>query len=76
VQICGAHWNDLKKAIDMKGLSSFVSPDGHAALDEMLKEREADEDYPYDPLLAANNMICNAALKAGGLYLMGVNEGG
>lgn len=76
MKVCSGHWNDLKAVIDKKGLSAFISRDGHAALDEMFKEQEADEDRPYDPLLAANNMIWTAALEAGGLYLMGTDENG
>lgn len=72
MQICKVHWEQLKHAIEERGLLDLVAPNGQAAVSRMQQELDGTAtDSNYDPLMAANNMISAQALKLGGLYLLG-----
>jgi hypothetical protein len=72
MKMCQPHWEQLRKAIDERGLSGFINKSGEAATVEITSQIHGteDKDRPYDPLLAANFAIWSNALKCGGLYLM------
>lgn len=80
MRFCQAHWDRLRAAIDERGLSHLVAPDGRVALEQIadqLKraERGEEPDTPvnYDPLMAAHWAIVNNVMSALGpnaLYLM------
>lgn len=63
MNICKDHWDKLREAIDLRGLSRFVAGSGEKAAAQL-------DDNSYDPLMAANFAIWNNALKAFGLSMM------
>lgn len=77
MKFCGAHWTELREAIDARGLGPLVSTSGTqaAARDaNRLSGSEAGKDY--DPLMAAHWAIVNRALSIAGLVLMSPNDDG
>lgn len=73
MKFCKEHWEQLRQTIIDKGMMNLVSNSGQEAMSEMVAELK-DEAHKYDPLMAAHNMITAAALEAGGLYIMTVDE--
>lgn len=71
MKICQPHWDALKTAIDIRGLSHLVAKSAKDAV-ERLKDEVAgvETDDTFDPLMAAHTAITCRALKCGGLYLM------
>lgn len=71
MKMCQSHWEELRAAIDIRGLSKFVSQGGKAAgallADEVQHGRTIGN---WDPLMAANFAIFGNAIEIGGLYLM------
>jgi len=77
MKFCQPHWDELRKAIDDRGLSGLVAGDGIKAAAAMERELKGmSEPGDYDPLMSAHWAITSAALEAGGLYLMGDNPEG
>lgn len=79
MNICQPHWNALKLAITTRGLGDFIAKDGA----EVMRQFEASIANPdvlkledFDPLMAANNMICSAGIRAGGLGMLQPGEDG
>lgn len=85
MRFCQDHWDRLRAAIDERGLSHLIAPDGKTAMMQMadqLKRAEAgDEPHTpvnYDPLMSAHWAIVNnlgdAARQHGGpgaaLYIL------
>lgn len=75
MQACKEHWEQLKKAIEEKGLSNLVSKDGKQVVERIKKELN-NEHTIADPLLNAWMAIVNNALGAGGVYLLQKDEEG
>ena len=73
--ICPKHWELLRDAIAVRGLSQFVAMSGAEAAKQLVDEVQGttSQDVPYDPLMKAFTMICTNGLKCGGLYLMGAD---
>ena len=69
MKMCQHHWDMLRKAINERGLSSFVSKSGEVAV-ESLKENK------FEPLLGAHNAITMNTLSTVGLSIMAPNEDG
>ncbi len=69
MKICQQHWNELKTALDERGLTKFIAPDSKSVINEMVKELKH-EPVKFEPLLAANFAIWRNAIDGGGLYLM------
>jgi hypothetical protein len=67
MKMCAPHWAELRSALETRGLTQFVSKDGKAAIAGLI-ERNAS--MPYDPLMSANLVISENALRCGGPYLM------
>lgn len=66
MKFCQPHWDRLRKAIDDRGLSDLIAPDGETAAAQMadqLKRAEAGDESEtlvnYDPLMAAHWAIVN-----------------
>ena len=77
MQFCKPHWNDLRKAIDDRGLSGLVAGSGEKACAALVRQLEGTDDKSdFDPLMNANWAIHMAALEDGGLYLLGTDENG
>lgn len=79
MRICPDHWALCRHAIDERGMSGLVANSGEEAMESAVMELRG-ETPPFDPLMSMNWYFANAALKAGGLYLVtqredGVNDG-
>jgi hypothetical protein len=78
MKMCPLHWERLKELIRSKGLWDFVSSSGEEACQRMRDELDGKSvtKKTFDPLIGAHNMIVNAALEMGGIYVIGVDEEG
>lgn len=79
MKFCQPHWDRLRAAIDVRGLSHLVAKDGADCAGRL--QRELREGKPivdeYDPLMSCHWMIFNEALRQGGMGLLGTPpEGG
>lgn len=65
MQFCKSHWDQLRHAIQARGLADFVSSNGEEAAKRLERELEGKEPTfkTYDPLMAAHWMIANNALN-------------
>ncbi len=80
MRFCRDHWDQLRDAIDSRGLSHLIAPDGWTAMeqlgDQLKREQRGEEpDTPvnYDPLMAAHWAITNNVMRTLGpnaLYMM------
>lgn len=71
MKFCQSHWDELRQAIDDRGLSHLVAKDGVAAAKRLVFELEGtDKPDDYDPLMAANWMISGRVLEEVGLVMM------
>ena len=72
MKFCQAHWDELKAAVERKGMGDLIAPSGAAAVYRMKQELEGTAtDSAFDPLLAAHWAIARNAIEMGGLYIMG-----
>lgn len=77
MKMCAEHWQKLRAAIEVRGLSHLVARSGAEAVQNTVLELEGREAEAYfDPLMAVHNMIWSACLSALGLGLMMVDEQG
>ena len=77
MKFCQNHWDVLMQAVKDRGLWDFVAKTGEQAAQNQLRQLQGeDSNEIYDPLMACHWMIVNAALAAGGLYLMMADENG
>jgi hypothetical protein len=72
MKICQEHWNKLKQAIELRGLSHLVAGNAEKATQMLLAQSDPTASFKdtFDPLLAANFSIWNNALEAFGLEMM------
>ncbi|OGU54784.1 MAG: hypothetical protein A2V66_01620 [Ignavibacteria bacterium RBG_13_36_8] len=71
MKFCLPHWDELREAIRLKGLSHLVASSGEAAMERIKAELEGTETLAnYDPLMSAYWMICSQAIEVGGPYLL------
>jgi len=74
---CTSHWDELRQAIDQRGLSGLIAGSGEKVCEAIARQLEGIvEPGDFDPLMSANWAIMSAALQCGGLYLMGEDENG
>jgi hypothetical protein len=73
MKICQTHWDQLKEAINQKGMSHLISKSGEELADRLKKEINK-ELTTYDPLMAANLAIAAASIKDAGIGIMGLDE--
>jgi hypothetical protein len=77
MKMCQPHWDQLRAAIDARGMGHLGAKDSTGALERAQAEVEGTAtDKTFDPLMAANFGIFNNALRAGGMYLMQQDENG
>lgn len=77
MKICEKHWSELRAAIDERGLSKLVAPNGEVAARRAVAElSECVTKENFDPLLFAHNGIVRGAIAAAGLAVMLNNEDG
>jgi hypothetical protein len=75
MKICPNHWQELRAALDDRGIGTIGAKSGEEAHENVMTELEGGQ-APYDPLMSCNMMIWSNGLRAGGLYLMGQKEDG
>lgn len=67
MKFCQPHWDDLRAAINDRGLSSLVARDGRAAARRTVAELKGTADLStYDPLMAAHWAIAERAMSQPG----------
>jgi hypothetical protein len=71
MKICDAHWQELRQAIDNRGLTRIIAKDGeHAAKNMAAQLQGGDTKDNYDPLMSAVYAIWGNAIEAFGLDIM------
>lgn len=71
MKICDAHWTELRKAIDDRGLTRFIAKDGEIAAKNMSAQIQGtDTEENFDPLMSAVFAIWGNSLEAFGLDIM------
>ena len=71
MKFCQTHWNQLKDAIESKGMYHLVAASGELAVDRLKEELDGTATkLTYDPLMNSHNMINLRALECCGLYLL------
>lgn len=66
MNFCQEHWDMLKAAIEQRGLSDLIAPDGETAVAQLKSQIETEEPSPtnYDPLMTAMFAISGNAMDA------------
>jgi hypothetical protein len=68
MQMCRPHWQDLKAAIEVRGLSHLIAKDGKAAAEQMMRQASGDASpRDFDPLMTAHTAIASAFIRDVGL---------
>ncbi len=75
MKFCIPHWEEVKAAIQMRGLQPLVSKNGEQVIDRMMANLNGNTQV-RDPLANVTFAIYTEALRTGGLYLMGADEYG
>lgn len=75
MKICDVHWKMMRDSIEAHGMSSLVMKSAEAAMENTMAELNGQE-ASFDPLMSMHWHWTNAALRNGGLYLMGPDENG
>ena len=71
MKICTSHWDNLRTAIDNRGLGHLVAKSGEKAASQIVNQLQGSEDAKdYDPLMAAYWAITANSIKAFGLDSM------
>lgn len=71
MKICQKHWDDLRVAIEARGLMHLVAKNGAVAGQTIEHQLNGDQsNQNYDPLMAANFAIWTQALHSFGLEMM------
>jgi hypothetical protein len=77
MKFCEAHWAALRKAIDDRGLTPLVAPDGVEATRRVVENlKHGDTPQNFDPLMGAHNAIVSNAMGIAGLAIMQSNADG
>jgi len=75
MQICKKHWAELRKAIEVRGLSEFVSKTSEEAANKIQEEvkngKRLTRDQ-FDPMIAANFALWNNCADVGGIGLLAI----
>lgn len=71
MKICDPHWQQLKQAIDERGLTPFVAKDGEHAAENMIAQLQGEDTKEnFDPLMSATCMIWSNSLEAFGIEII------
>lgn len=86
MRFCQDHWDRLRRAIEDRGLSDLIAPDGRVAMRQLADQleragrgEEPETPVNYDPLMAAHWAIVSnvgALARGAALELMRPNEDG
>lgn len=75
--MCQPHWDELRQAIDDRGLSHLIAQGGERAARNLVDEAQNGLSIKnFDPLMAAHNAIWGNALDLAGLAVMVPNDDG
>lgn len=69
MKFCQPHWDQLREAIERKGMIDLVAKSGEEAAARIVEEL-SQRPTAHDPLMSCHWMIANRALDLGGVYLM------
>jgi hypothetical protein len=71
MKICDSHWQQLRQAIDERGLMGFVAKDGdHAAQNMVAQLQGTDTKENFDPLMSATFAIWGNSIEMWGLEIV------
>ena len=72
MQMCQAHWDEIRKAVADRGMDHLVSKSGKEVADKMLRATDTHSQTKenYDPLMDIHNNLVCAAMKAVGLSIL------
>ena len=77
MQICDKHWQMVRNKIDEHGMAHLVCQSAEAANDVIRDAVDNGGTFQrYDPLLACNIMLIEAAVQCGGLGLLAIQSDG
>ena len=77
MKFCQSHWDRLKDAIEARGMGGLIAKSAEAVTHRIQQEVAGTATAKtFDPLMAAHWGICTNALRAGGLYLLTMDETG
>lgn len=71
MKMCRPHWDQLRAAVESRGLGHLIAANGREAHARAVAELkgEADPVADFDPLMVAHNMILSHATEGLGLFL-------
>lgn len=75
MKICEKHWKMMLKSISDRGMGDLIAKDAETAMQNTVAQLNG-EQSDFDPAMSMHWHWSNAALKAGGLYLMTLKEDG
>lgn len=72
MKFCQTHWDELRAAIEERGLTKFVADGGEELARRIQKELDDKKTSAetFDPLMHAWSMISTNAVRAGGPHLL------
>jgi hypothetical protein len=77
MRICEDHWTLCREAVDERGMSPLVAPDGETGFENIADEAEGEATKKtFHPLMSLNWHFTNNALRYRGLYVMTQDETG
>jgi hypothetical protein len=78
MKMCKPHWDQLRSAIDARGLTALVAENNKVATERIKAQLDPNspDNAGFDPLMNANFAIWSNALEQGGGYLIFGDENG
>lgn len=77
MKMCQPHWEELRAAIDARGLTPLVADGGKQAMRNIESEvNDGSTIANFDPLMAAHNAIWSNCMNLAGLTVMAPNDDG
>jgi hypothetical protein len=71
-KICPEHWNQLREAIETRGMSHLIAKDGKVATDNVVASLQGiDTKENFDPLMSANFAILGNSVQCFGIDILG-----
>jgi hypothetical protein len=77
MKYCQPHWDQLRRAIESRGMAHLIAKSGEQAAMRIEEELIGQATkHTFDPLMAAHNMVLERATRYFGLSLFVPNEDG
>ena len=74
MKICQEHWNQLREAIEQRGMGHLVAKNGETAAQNAVASLQgADTKETFDPLMNANFAIWSNSIQCFGIEIMAEN---